>query len=130
MLKFAFIFDFRSLSESVTDLVHQCARVIFWIQSRGRGCRTHACMTCPSPLHVVFKLTSLLYFLQFYNAVLKYFQYKMPEIIIHLHVGCCDIEKISNIDIEKKIPVISIFSIFFCCEIIRMKLGFLFREKH
>ena len=45
-------------------------------------------------------------------------------------VGCCDIEKISNIDIEKKIPVISIFSIFFCCEIIRMKLGFLFREKH
>ena len=42
----------------------------------------------------------------------------------------CDIEKISNIDIEKKIPVISIFSIFFCCEIIRMKLGFLFREKH
>ncbi len=46
------------------------------------------------------------------------------------HLGCCDIEKISNIDIEKKIPVISIFSIFFCCEIIRMKLGFLFREKH
>ena len=45
-------------------------------------------------------------------------------------IGCCDIEKISNIDIEKKIPVISIFSIFFCCEIIRMKLGFLFREKH
>ena len=47
-----------------------------------------------------------------------------------LFIGCCDIEKISNIDIEKKIPVISIFSIFFCCEIIRMKLGFLFREKH
>ena len=34
-------------------------------------------------------------------------------------LGCCDIEKISNIDIEKKIPVISIFSIFFCREIIR-----------
>ena len=48
----------------------------------------------------------------------------------YMKVGCCDIEKISNIDIEKKIPVISIFSIFFCCEIIRMKLGFLFREKH
>ena len=45
-------------------------------------------------------------------------------------LGCCDIEKISNIDIEKKIPVISIFSIFFCFEIIGMKLGFLFTEKH
>ena len=44
-------------------------------------------------------------------------------------LGCCDIEKISNINIEKKIPVISIFSIFSCCEI-RMKLGFLFTEKH
>ena len=43
--------------------------------------------------------------------------------LIHAHLkaglGCCDIEKISNIDIEKKIPVISIFSIFFCREIIR-----------
>ena len=34
-------------------------------------------------------------------------------------LGCCDIEKISNIDIEKKIPVISIF---FCLEIIRIKI--------
>ena len=33
-------------------------------------------------------------------------------------LGCCDIEKISNIDIEKKIPVISIF---FCRRIIRKK---------
>ena len=38
---------------------------------------------------------------------------------VRFKVGCCDIEKILNINIEKKIPVISIFSTFFSREIIR-----------
>ena len=42
-----------------------------------------------------------------------------PVAFLFPKVGCCDIEKISNIDIEKKIPVLSIF---FCREIIRIKI--------
>ena len=41
---------------------------------------------------------------------------KTPPVVL---LGCCDIEKIWTINIEKKILVISIFSIFFCPEIIR-----------
>ena len=47
---------------------------------------------------------------------------KEHEILTTYIICCCDIEKISNIDIEKKIPVISIFSIFSCREIIRIKI--------